>query len=131
MNESVKSNTAVRWSGWILSVLLVAFMMISAVGKFTEFKGKAEMFAKLGWTAEVMMKIGVVEVAIALMFLIPRISFIAAIFLTAYLGGAIATHVRINDPFIFPMIICILFWIALGMRDHRIFQLALGLPTSS
>lgn len=88
------------------------------------------MFAKLGWSEDVMFYIGVVEVIIAVMFVIPRTAFIGAILITAYLGGAIATHVRISDPFIFPIIIGVIYWVALGLRDQRIFTLAFGMPTS-
>ncbi|MEZ6040351.1 MAG: DoxX family protein [Planctomycetaceae bacterium] len=116
-----------RIIGWGLSVLLVLFLIgASAVGKFTQWEGKAEMFAKMGWTEEVMFNIGVVEVAIAVMFLIPRTAFVAAILLAAYLGGAIATHVRAGEPFYFPIILGVLVWIALGLRMPDVFRLAFG-----
>ena len=114
-------------AGWVLSGLLTAFMLFSSMGKFSDFEGKAEMFAHLGWSESVMVNIGVVEIAIALLFLVPRTAFIAAILLTAYLGGAIATHVRVNDAFIFPLIICVIYWVALGLRDRRVFALAFGI----
>ena len=56
--------------GWVLSGLLAAFLIFaSASGKFTDWEGKAEMFAKLGWSENVMFKIGIAEVAIANVFL--------------------------------------------------------------
>lgn len=58
--------------------------------------------------------------------MIPRTAFLGAILLTAYLGGATVTHVRIGDPFIAPVIIDILVWIALGLRDSTIFSLAMN-----
>ncbi|MEZ6095415.1 MAG: DoxX family protein [Pirellulaceae bacterium] len=113
--------------GWILSVLLVLFLAgASAMGKFTQWEGKAEMFDKMGWTEKAMFNVGIVEVVIAVLFLIPRTSFIAAILLTGYLGGATATHARIGDAFVFPIIIGIAVWIALGLRQPKLFQLALG-----
>ncbi|MFO0877611.1 MAG: DoxX family protein [Gemmataceae bacterium] len=116
-------------AGWVLSGLLAALLILaSASGKFLAWEGKAEMFGKLGWTEDVMFTIGIVEVAIAVLFLIPRVSFLAAVLLTAYLGGAVATHVRIGDPFYMPIIIGVVAWIALGLRDPRVFTLALGLP---
>lgn len=116
-----------RLIGWILSGLVVAFLIFgSAVGKFVEWEGKEEMFAHLGYTSELIMKIGIVEVAIAALFLIPRTSFIAAILLTGYLGGATATHVRVGDPFFFPILIGVVLWIALGLRRPEVFGLALG-----
>ncbi|RCS56048.1 DoxX family protein [Bremerella cremea] len=96
------------------------------MGKFTQWEGKAEMFAKMGWTEEVMFTIGIVEVAIAVLFLIPQTAFVAAILLTGYLGGAVATHVRVDDPFFFPILIGVLVWVALGLRQPVIFRLAIG-----
>ncbi|MEZ6091347.1 MAG: DoxX family protein [Pirellulaceae bacterium] len=123
MNGSKK----LRIVGWVLSFLLAAFLIFgSAMGKFTDFEGKAEMFAKLGWTEDVMFKIGIVEVAIAILFLIPRTAFVAAILLAAYLGGAVATHVRVNDPFWFPIVMGIVAWISLGLRQPAVFRLAFG-----
>jgi hypothetical protein len=119
-------------AGWILSVLIALFLIgASAMGKFTSWEGKSEMFAKMGWAENVMVKIGIVEVTIAILFLIPRSSFIAAILLSAYLGGAIATHVRVGDPFLFPIIIGVLTWVALGLREPDVFRLALGLGSSA
>ncbi len=114
-------------AGWVLSILLVAFLCLaSAIGKFIDFPDKDEMFAKLGWATDVMFNIGIVEVAIALLFLVPRTAFVAAILLTAYLGGATATHVRIGDPFFMPILFGVIVWVALGLRDPRIFQIALS-----
>ena len=119
-------------AGWVLSVLVSLFLIgASAMGKFTQWEGKAEMFAKMGWTENVMFKIGIVEVAIAILFLIPRTSFVAAILLAAYLGGAVATHVRVGDAFFFPIIIGMLAWIALGLREPDVFRLAFGLDRNS
>lgn len=117
--------SASRIVGWLLSALLVAFLcLVSASGKFVDFEGKEEMFSHLGWSTDLMVNIGIVEVAIALLFLVPRASFIAAILLTAYLGGATATHVRVGDPFFVPIVICVFVWIALGLRDPRVFRIA-------
>ena len=128
MSEAQPSRSTGKIIGWILSGLLTAFLLFSSMGKFSSFEGKAEMFAKLGWSEEVMFYIGVVEVIIAVMFVIPRTAFIGAILITAYLGGAIATHVRISDPYIFPIIIGVIYWVALGLRDRRIFTIAFGIP---
>ena len=76
-------------AGWVLSILIVAMLAgPSAMSKLTEWEGKAAAFEKLGFTVDVMYKIGLVEVAIAVLFLIPRTSFIAAILIAGYLGGA-------------------------------------------
>jgi hypothetical protein len=117
-----------RIAGFVLSVL-VALLLAgpSAISKLTQWEGKAENFAKLGWTEDVMFKIGIVEVAIALLFMIPRTAFIGAILISAYLGGAVATHVRVGDAFVAPIIIGIVVWVALGLRNPDIFRLAFGI----
>lgn len=116
-----------RIAGWVLSGLLAAMLIgMSASGKFTEWEGKKEMFAKLGYDSDTMVKIGVVEVVATVVFLIPRTSFLGAILLTGYLGGAITTHVRVGDPFVFPIIIGVVVWIAYALRRSDVIKSALG-----
>lgn len=118
--------------GWGLSILLAAFLIVvSASGKFVEWEGKEEMFEGMGFTTELMMQIGVLEVIIALLFLVPRTAFLAAILLTGYLGGATVTHLRVGEPFVFPIVIGVVAWIALGLRRPEIFTLAVGGGRSS
>jgi hypothetical protein len=88
------------------------------------------MMEKLGWDTGVMLKIGIVEVTLAILILIPRTAFVGAVLLTAYLGGAVATHVRVGEPFFFPVIIGVLVWISLGLRDPRVFANAFQSPPS-
>ena len=120
-------------AGWVMSVLLSLFLIgPSAGGKFVDWEGKEKMFEHLGYSTELMTRIGVVEVVVALLILIPRTAFIGGILLTAYLGGAIATHVRVGDPYFMPVLVGIYLWIALGLRRPEIFALAFGaLPPRS
>ena len=112
-------------AGWVLSGLLAAFLILgSARGKFTEWDGKTEMFEHLGYASDVMFAIGIVEVVVTVLFLVPRAAFVGGILLTAYLGGATATHVRVGDPYFVPIVIGAMIWIALGLRDRRVFELA-------
>ena len=116
-----------RLAGWILSGLIAAFLIGgSAVGKFIEWEGKAKMFEHLGFTNELIMKIGVLEVILAILFVIPHTGFIGAILLTGYLGGATVTHLPVGDPFFMPIIIGVVMWIALGLRRPEVFKLAKG-----
>lgn len=114
-------------AGWVLSIVIALFLSVfSASGKFTQWEGKEEMFTKLGLTNDLAIKIGVLEVIITILFLIPRTAFIGAILITGYLGGAIFTHVRISDNFVFPVVLGVLVWVALGLRNASIFRLAFG-----
>ena len=119
-----------RIIGWVLSGLLAAFLIgASALPKLflSDSEDMAKRLADMGFTADVMTKIGVVEVACAVLFLIPRTAFLGAILLTGYLGGATCTHVRVNDlKFIMPIVLGVLAWVALGLRQPTIFRLAFG-----
>lgn len=113
--------------GWVLSVLLVLFLILgSASGKFTEWEGKAAMFEKMGFTTDIMFKIGILEVIIAILFVIPITAFIGAILLTGYLGGATVTHIRVGDMNFFAVVMGVIMWVALGLRNPIIFRLAAG-----
>jgi len=81
---------------------------------------------KMGFTTELISKIGIVEVVITVLFLIPRTSFVGAILLTGYLGGAVVTHLRVNESIIMPIVIGVAVWLALGLRRGEIFAMALG-----
>jgi hypothetical protein len=124
----MNSKTA-RIVGWVLSVLLSAVLILgSAMGKFVDWEEKAERFKEIGYSIELMTKIGVVEVILAIVFLIPRTAFLGALLLTAYLGGATATHVRVGQPFWTPIIFAAIMWIAYGLRRPDVFSLAIGAP---
>ncbi len=116
--------------GWVLSVLLVLFLIVaSAGGKFADWPGKEEMLKSMGFTSELLFKIGILEVVISLIFLVPRAGFIGAILLTAYLGGATVTHVRVGEPFFFPVLFGVITWVCLGLRQPEVFRLALGMKS--
>ena len=116
-----------RITGWVLTGLVGFFLIVaSGVPKFIGFPGKQEMFDKLGITANLSTTLGIIEIAVAILFLIPRTSFIGAILVTGYLGGAVWAHLRIGDPWFFPIIIGVVMWVALGLRQPAIFALASG-----
>lgn len=116
-----------RIAGWILTILIAIFLAgVSASGKFTEWEGKEQMFENFGFSVPLMFKIGILEVIIAILIVIPQTGFIGTILLTGYLGGAVVTHVRIGDGFIMPVAIGVLAWVALALRRPVIWSLAVG-----
>ncbi|TWU19932.1 DoxX family protein [Allorhodopirellula heiligendammensis] len=120
-----------RIIGWGLTALVGLFMIgASGVPKFFEFPGKNEMMAQLELPLDLLPTIGVLEIAVTLIYLIPRTSFLGAILLTGYLGGAVLTHLRVDDPWYFPIIIGIVAWVGLGLRTPEIFRLAYGTNSS-
>lgn len=111
-------------AGWVLTGL-VGFFLIGASGvpKFLDWEGKTELMAKLGLPISLLPAIGTVEILVTILYLIPRTSFLGAILITGYLGGAILTHLRVNDPWYFPIIIGVIAWLGLALRQPLIFKL--------
>ena len=108
------------WAGRIVSGLVVVMMVFSAVMKILKRVEVVTEFIRLGYPETVVIGIGILELLCAVVYSIPRTSYLGAILLTAYFGGATATHVRIGDVFIWPVIGGVLTWAGLYLRDARI-----------
>lgn len=126
------STKAQRITGWVLTVLVGLFMIgASGIPKFIDWPGKAEMMSKLEIPLPLLPTIGVIEIVVTLIYLIPRSSLLGAILMTGYLGGAVYTHLRVGDPWFFPIIVGVLAWLGLGFRNPTIFRLTLGQSDST
>jgi len=110
----------ILWAGYIISSLPVLLLIFSASGKFFKPDGMEANIEQLGWKMSQMTGLGILEAVCVILYLIPRTAVLGAILLTAYLGGATATHVRIGDPFIIPVIAGMLIWLGLYLRDPRL-----------
>lgn len=116
-----------RISGWILTGLIGLFMIgASGVPKFVDWQGRDAMMAHLGIATSLLPALGAIEITVTLLYLVPRTSFLGAILVSAYLGGAVMTHLRIGEPWWFPIIIGVLAWLGLALRQPAIIQMALG-----
>lgn len=112
---------AAFWIGWIASAIPVLMLLMSAVMKFLQPPAVVEGFATLGWPVSSALALGILELACTLVYLLPRTSVLGAILLTGYLGGAVATHVRLGDPsFLSPVVLGVLVWGGVYLRDRRI-----------
>ena len=108
------------WAGRIVSALPVLFLLMSAAMKFAQPKEVLEGFAKLGWSPSLATGLGIVELVCTGLYVLPRTSVLGAILLTGYLGGAIATHVRVGDNYVMPIIFGVFVWLGLYLRDARL-----------
>jgi hypothetical protein len=77
-------------------------------------------FERLGYDPNLALGLGILELTCMVIYVIPSTSVLGAILLTGYLGGAVATHVRISDPFFGPLVLGILVWLGLYLRDARV-----------
>ena len=119
--SSTPVSKGVKIVSWVISILPVLLLLMSATFKFIQPGQEfADGLTHLGWSADAMYKLGFVEIACAIIYLIPRTSILGAILVTAYLGGAVATHVRVGDPFYTPIIVAVFIWLGLWLRDPRV-----------
>ena len=113
-----------RWTGRILSGLAVLFLLWDGVMKLMTLAPVAEAFVRLGYSVSLAVGIGIVELTCLALYVIPRTSLLGAVLLTGFLGGAVATHVRVEDPLLthtfFPIYVGALLWGGLLLRDERV-----------
>jgi hypothetical protein len=110
-------------TGWVLTILPAALLIMSAVMKFTGGEELKKQMEPTGIPYSVVKPLGVVELASAVIYLIPQTAVLGAILLTGYMGGAIATHVRLEEPFIIQTMIGVVVWLGIFLRDARLRQL--------
>jgi DoxX-like family len=114
------------WAGRVLSGLVVAFLLFDGVIKLVPLQVVLDSVKQLGWPNDVdtARLLGLLTLASTIVYAIPRTSVLGAILLTGYLGGAIATHVRIGSPLfthiLFGAYLGIMLWGGLWLRDPRL-----------
>jgi len=114
------------WTGRVLSFLVVAQLLSSAWFRATQHTyAVAEIVTGYGYPESAIAAIVIAECTLVLLYLVPQTSVLAAILMTGYLGGAVATHVRIADTAraAIPLVVGVLAWGGLYLRDSRIRQL--------
>ncbi len=109
------------WTGRVLSTLTVLML---AMGVVIGLKGSPEMTAaftgRYGYPAGAMTGILLAELACAVLYAIPQTAVFGAILMTGYLGGAISTHVRVGENFAMALIVAVVAWAGLFLRDARL-----------
>jgi DoxX-like protein len=110
------------WLGWVLTLLPVPLLVMSGISKITLGPDIVKGFESMGWKSDVAMVLAVLELGSLVLYLIPQTAVLGAIFLTGYLGGAVATHVRIGDygHCWIPAALGVVFWLGLYLRDARL-----------
>ena len=107
-----------------MSGLAVAFLIFDSLGKLLEVQPVIDGTKQLGYSPDVVFGLGVTLISCVLAYLVPWTSVLGAVLLTGYLGGAVATHVRVGSPLVthvlFPTYIAALLWGGLMLRDARL-----------
>lgn len=112
------------WAGRIMSGLVALFLLFDSVIKLVKLPIAVEGTTQLGYPEHTVVGIGVVLLVCLVVYLIPRTAIVGAILLTGYLGGAIATHVRVGSPLfshvLFPIYVALLVWGGVFLRCLRL-----------
>lgn len=114
-----------RWAGRIVSAIPVLMLVMAGtfkvVGALTGSKEMMDAWLGFGYPPAALLPIGVIEVACAVVYAIPRTAALGAVLVTGYLGGAVATHVRMSQGvWISPFLLGVLAWLGLYLRDPRL-----------
>jgi hypothetical protein len=123
--QTVSVSKASLWTGRILSGLAVLVFLFTGMFSLLKPAMSAQGFAHYGYPDSALLGITIVEIACAILYAIPRTSVLGAILLTGYLGGATATHVRVGEPPIVAIVVGIVVWVGLYLREPRLRALVL------
>jgi DoxX-like family len=121
--RTVSVSKGTLWAGRVMSALPALFLLLDGVMKLVKPAPVVEATVGLGYPEGVIVGLGIVLTACTVLYAIPRTAVLGAVLLTGYLGGAVATHVRVGGgafPVLFPVIFGVLLWGGLLLRDDRL-----------
>jgi hypothetical protein len=117
-------STRALWTGRVLSGIAVLFLAFDASVKLLKPPFAVEATAQIGYPESLIVPLGVVQVVCLIVYSIPRTSALGAVLWTAYLGGAVSTHVRVASPWLsstlIPIYVAVALWLGLWLRDVRL-----------
>ena len=117
------TETKLLWTGRVVSALAVIFLTFDGVIKLMRLPQVLEATARLGYPESSIAVMAVLLLACTLLYVVPRTRVLGAVLLTGYLGGAVATHLRVGNPpfeLLFPVIVGSIVWLGLYVRDARV-----------
>lgn len=108
------------WTGRIISGICILFLLFDSITKIFREHHTIEASAKVGWSANTIQPLGIVLLAITILYMIPRTALLGAVLLTAWLGGATAENLRAGFPWWFSVVFGLLVWLGIWLRDDRL-----------
>lgn len=122
--DQVQTSRASLWAGYVISGLVVLFLLFDAGIKLVELDIVKQTMAELGYPTDVAFGLGVLTLVCTLLYVVPQTSVLGAILLTGYMGGAIATHLRVGSPvfshLLFGGYLGLMIWGGLFLRDPKL-----------
>jgi hypothetical protein len=112
------------WIGRTITAIPILFLLFDSTIKLLNIPAVEQSFKTLGFRKNLALELGILELVLVLIYLFPRTAILGAVLWTGYLGGAIATHLRVGDPLfshvLFPIYVAALLWGGLWLRDARL-----------
>jgi hypothetical protein len=127
--ETIPASKPARWTGRILSGLVIVFLMFDGAIKLVPWPVVTETMDRMGYgSSDALMRgLGAITIVCTVLYAVPPTSILGAILLTGYLGGAIASHVRIDSPLfthtLFGLYLGLMLWGGLWLRDRSLREL--------
>ena len=122
--QAVPASKDASWAGRVLSGLTIAFLLMDAVMKIVRTQVSVDGTIGLGYPESTVVGIGLALLFATVLYAIPQTTFWGALLVTGYLGGAVASNVRVGNPLfsntLFPVYVTILLWAGLALRDRRL-----------
>jgi hypothetical protein len=130
METTNTSSKKMKITGWVLSILAILLLLADGFAKLIKPEPVVQATLQLGYPESTITTIGILVIICAIIYAIPRSAFLGAILLTGFLGGAIATHFRINNPLfthtLFPVYVLLFIWLGLYLRSASLRKLLLN-----
>jgi DoxX-like family len=122
--QSLPISRKTLWTGRILSALPVLFLLVDGIMKVMKPEPVVKATIELGYPESIIIGLGIVLLVCVVLYVVPRTAVLGAILLTGYLGGAVATHIRVGNPLfshiLFPVYLAVLIWGGLYLREQRL-----------
>ena len=127
MESAVRTLSVPKWKLWtgrVISAIAILFLLFDSVAKLMKIAPVKQACQELGYPESLIVPIGALLFICTVIYLIPRTSIFGAVLLTGYLGGAVASQVRVGNPLfsqaLFPVYFGALIWVGLYLRDVRL-----------
>ena len=126
IEQTSQISTPAIWVGRAMSAIVILFLVVDGAIKLVPIPIVTETMGQLGYpeTESMARLLGVLTLVCTILYAIPRTSILGAILLTGYLGGAMATHLRVGSPLVshllFGFYLGLLVWGGLYLRDERV-----------
>jgi hypothetical protein len=124
LSPTVPASNGALWTGRILSGLAILFLAFDGAFKLFATPEAQQGTAALGYPVSVLFGLGVLQLVLLALYLFPRTAVLGALLWVGYLGGAVATHVRVGNPLfshvLFPVYVAAFLWLGLWLRDARL-----------